>query len=147
MEIFLQKGRILSSCINFLQDGCWLSQNSGPSWWLSNIQNHINLIKLVIFIFEIEIIWSLLRYFLDNFVFHILVRVTELETKLQKSQEEIYEIQLKRDQESGRALLTARLEMEREIEQYQTKATSAAKQVDLLKSEVRIWVIKIQNIH
>nr|KAI8756306.1 putative leucine-rich repeat-containing protein DDisoform X1 [Biomphalaria glabrata] len=64
------------------------------------------------------------------------VRVTELETKLQKSQEEIYEIQLKRDQESGRALLTARLEMEREIEQYQTKATSAAKQVDLLKSEI-----------
>ena len=59
-----------------------------------------------------------------------------MEAKLQEIQEELSEVQISMGEELGRARKSARAEMEREVDQYQTRATSAAKDAEILKTEV-----------
>ncbi|GFO50406.1 interaptin-like isoform x1 [Plakobranchus ocellatus] len=67
-----------------------------------------------------------------------IARASELEAKLQEVQEELTEVQMNMEEESGRLRKTARAEMEREVEQYQAKATSSAKDAEILKSELSL---------
>ncbi|CAL1534105.1 unnamed protein product [Lymnaea stagnalis] len=73
--------------------------------------------------------------------------ISELENKLQMAQSEVDELQTRLEEESGRVQLTAKADMEREIEQHQAKAASAAKQVDLLRSEIFFMEEQLCSVH
>ena len=73
-------------------------------------------------------------------IFLFPARTSELEAKLQEAQEELSEVQINMGEELGRAHKAAKAEMKREVDQYQARAASAAKDAEILKAEVSLQV-------
>ena len=69
----------------------------------------------------------------------ITARVTELEAKLSEQQTELCDLQARCDQETSRVTRSVRAEFERQLEQQQTKASTAVKEKEVLRTEVTIY--------